>query len=43
MVRRARRGDEEGILACIQALADYEREPDAVENTADMIAETLFG
>lgn len=43
VMRRARRGDEEGILACIQALADYEREPDAVENTADMIAETLFG
>lgn len=42
-VRRARRGDETGILACIQALADYEREPDAVENTADMIAATLFG
>jgi GNAT superfamily N-acetyltransferase len=43
VLRRARRGDESGILACIQALADYEREPDAVENTAEMIAETLFG
>jgi len=43
VLRRARRGDESGILACIQALAEYEREPDAVENTAEMIAETLFG
>lgn len=43
VLRPARAGDEHGILACIQALADYEREPDAVDNTADMIAETLFG
>lgn len=43
VLRPARAGDETGILACIQALADYEREPDAVDNTADMIAETLFG
>jgi GNAT superfamily N-acetyltransferase len=43
VLRPARAGDEEGILACIQALADYEKEPDAVENTAEMIAETLFG
>jgi len=43
LLREARPGDESGILACIQALADYEREPDAVENTADMLAETLFG
>ncbi len=42
-LRPARRGDETGILACIQALADYEREPDAVDNTAEMIAATLFG
>lgn len=41
--RPARAGDENGILACIQALADYEKEPDAVDNTAGMIAETLFG
>ncbi|MFN3949269.1 N-acetyltransferase family protein [Microbacterium sp.] len=43
VLRRARPGDEDGILACIQALADYEREPDAVDNTAEMIAATLFG
>jgi GNAT superfamily N-acetyltransferase len=43
VLRPARRGDEAGILAGIQALADYEREPDAVDNTAEMIAETLFG
>ena len=42
-LREAQPGDEAGILACIQALADYEREPDAVENTAEMLAETLFG
>lgn len=41
-LRPARPGDEPGILACIQWLADYEREPDAVENTADAITETLF-
>jgi GNAT superfamily N-acetyltransferase len=43
VLRPARAGDETGILACIQALADYEREPDAVENTTEMVAETLFG
>lgn len=43
VLRPARRGDEEGILACIQALADYEREPDAVDNTAVMLTDTLFG
>lgn len=42
-LRRARPGDEPGILACIQALADYEREPDAVDNTVDMLTATLFG
>lgn len=43
VLRPARTGDEAGILACIQALADYEREPDAVDNTVDLISETLFG
>ncbi|GAA3766488.1 GNAT family N-acetyltransferase [Microbacterium kribbense] len=43
VLRRARPGDEAGILACIQALADYEREPDAVTGTVPMLAETLFG
>lgn len=43
VLRVARPGDETGILACITALAVYEREPDAVENTVEAIAETLFG
>ena len=42
-LRAARPGDESGILACIQALAEYEREPDAVENTVEALSETLFG
>ncbi|MCT9820917.1 GNAT family N-acetyltransferase [Microbacterium sp. W1N] len=42
-LRAARPGDEPGILAMIQALADYEREPDAVQNTASMLTDTLFG
>ena len=42
-LRDARRGDEPGILALIHALAIYEREPDAVENTVDALTETLFG
>jgi GNAT superfamily N-acetyltransferase len=43
VLRRARPGDEDGILACIRALATYEKEPDAVETTADGLSETLFG
>ena len=43
ILRTARPGDEPGILAGIHALAVYEREPDAVENTATALAETLFG
>jgi len=43
VLRAARPGDEPGILACIQALAVYEREPDAVANTTQMLTETLFG
>ena len=43
VLRRARPGDEDGILACIRALATYEKEPDAVETTADGLRETLFG
>ena len=42
-LREARRGDERGILSCIHALAVYEREPDAVENTVDALRATLFG
>ncbi|HIW90935.1 MAG TPA: GNAT family N-acetyltransferase [Candidatus Corynebacterium avicola] len=43
VVRPARSGDVPGILDCIRALAVYEREPDAVENTGEMLTETLFG
>ncbi|ALJ19427.1 GCN5 family acetyltransferase [Microbacterium sp. No. 7] len=43
MLRPARPGDEPGILACIRALAVYEREPDAVENTEQMLTAALFG
>ncbi len=43
VLRAARPGDEPGILACITALAVYEREPDAVANTAGALTETLFG
>jgi GNAT superfamily N-acetyltransferase len=43
VLRAARPGDESGILACIQQLADYEREPDAVTGTVAMLAESLFG
>ena len=43
VLREARRGDEPGILACIHALAVYEREPDAVENTVEALTEALFG
>ncbi|AXE38859.1 GNAT family N-acetyltransferase [Acidipropionibacterium virtanenii] len=43
VLREARPGDEPGILACIRALAAYEREPDAVENTVGALTENLFG
>jgi GNAT superfamily N-acetyltransferase len=43
ILRAARPGDEPGILAMIHALAVYEREPDAVENTEGMLTATLFG
>src|SRR3984885_13964465 len=43
VLRRARPGDEGGILECIRALATYEKEPDAVETTADSLRQALFG
>ena len=43
VLRDARPGDEPGILRCIQALADYEREPDAVQNTVEALTIALFG
>ena len=42
-MRPARRGDEHDILRLIRALAAYEREPDAVEATADGLRAHLFG
>ena len=42
-LREARPGDEQGILDCITALAVYEREPDAVDNTVAALTATLFG
>ncbi len=43
VLRPARPGDEPGILACIRELAEYEREPDAVETTEADLAAALFG
>ncbi|MDR3201944.1 MAG: GNAT family N-acetyltransferase [Bifidobacteriaceae bacterium] len=43
LLRRARPGDEEAILALIQELAVCEREPDAVQSTADSLRQALFG
>ncbi len=43
VLRPAAPGDEAGILACIHALALYEREPDAVENTLSSLTEAFFG
>jgi GNAT superfamily N-acetyltransferase len=43
VLRRARRGDEEGILDGIRALAEYERKPGAVATTAGDLSRTLFG
>ncbi len=43
IVRDARPGDEPGILALIHGLAVYEREPDAVANTTEMLTASLFG
>ena len=41
-VRPARPGDEHDILRLIRALADYEREPDAVEATAQSLRGHFF-
>lgn len=43
VLRPARPGDEAGILAKIQALAVYEREPDAVDNSVEALTASLFG
>jgi len=41
-IRDAKPGDEVQILGLIQELATYEKEPDAVINTADKLHEDLF-
>lgn len=41
-IRPARPGDESDILRLIKALAEYEREPDAVETTAEGLRDHLF-
>jgi GNAT superfamily N-acetyltransferase len=43
VLRPARPGDEDGIVACIRLLAEYEREPDAVQTTPSDLRDTLFG
>jgi GNAT superfamily N-acetyltransferase len=43
VLRPARAGDEDGILECIQGLADYEKEPEAVQATATGLRAALFG
>lgn len=42
LVRTATRDDLSAILRLIQGLADYEREPDAVENTPQLLERALF-
>ncbi|TZG26188.1 GNAT family N-acetyltransferase [Sphingomonas montanisoli] len=43
IIRPAHPGDEGDILRLIRALADYEREPDAVEATEEGLAAHFFG
>lgn len=43
MVREATTADVSAILDLIQQLAVYEKEPDAVKNTPEMLREHLFG
>ena len=43
MIRPATPADVEDLLQLIKDLAAYEREPDAVETTAQMLQDALFG
>jgi len=43
MIRSATPADVPAILRFVRELAEYEREPDAVEATEAMLAEALFG
>jgi GNAT superfamily N-acetyltransferase len=42
IIREARPGDTGDLLRLIRALADYEREPEAVEATEEALAAALF-
>ena len=42
-IRSATKADIPAILHMIRELAEYEKEPDAVENTEEMLEQTLFG
>jgi GNAT superfamily N-acetyltransferase len=42
ILRKATKGDEYAILGLIKELAEYEREPDAVINTAEQLSVDLF-
>ena len=42
-VRTARPGDVPDVLALVRELSTYEREPDAVETTEQMLHDALFG
>jgi GNAT superfamily N-acetyltransferase len=42
-LRRARPGDEDGILDCVRGLAEYEKLPDAVQATVEDLRQVLFG
>jgi GNAT superfamily N-acetyltransferase len=42
LIRSAKRGDEQAIIGLIRELAEYERAPDAVINTAEKLAVDLF-
>lgn len=42
IIRKAQRGDESAILDLIKGLADFEKEPDAVANTAEKLGADLF-
>lgn len=41
-IRRAKKGDEAGIFKLIQALAEYEKAPEQVTNTAENLGKHLF-
>jgi GNAT superfamily N-acetyltransferase len=43
LVRPARPDDVPVLLSLVRELAEYEREPDAVETTQDMLRAALFG